>query len=604
MGNKKLVASKPRHLIWCTLSLLLATSCTVACSGKTHLKTAANLPPAKLATASATTGNINPKSNSNPDPAAQAAADALSAKIKALQPEPNKVGLLTEDCLPFAPMNYVQTSKNLVFLGGDCLYLAKNGLPDPAVGGFIFAQKVNAPSWGKPPGLSIPVHEFANLIFAPTRNSIIVLDKSGDLFEYDLNKKVWSVLRVNVPISGSPDPEFIDLCLSENNTILNLLDPERNQIWRLHLPAQASTAAKSNVNPNFERTFPEVMPWRLKAGDASVAECISITFDKRFSLLKQFGQIITIEPLPPPTAQKVHQGKLAIKSDSGALGNIRASRMISAENKAVPLYVVERQNNRVLVVDKISGKTTAINFKANSSLRGLLPQAKSFWIIDTDTLAYRNLANAKPNQEGETKEARENDIRLAKLSAPIKGMKLPKHSGVYPGARRLYRYGVHEGLDLFNDRTHIAMNTPVIAAGAGKIVRADANFVDMNKGTFNRVMSDCINEHRTSDKNEDLFRGCQVWIDHGDNMITRYAHLNKINPKIRLGQTVKPGDLIGFVGVSGTGQNLPGRAKYPHLHFEIWLDGKYLGYGLTPAETVGIFEDVFESAPQNRKGSQ
>jgi murein DD-endopeptidase MepM/ murein hydrolase activator NlpD len=49
------------------------------------------------------------------------------------------------------------------------------------------------------------------------------------------------------------------------------------------------------------------------------------------------------------------------------------------------------------------------------------------------------------------------------------------------------------------------------------------------------------------------------------------------------------------VGVSGTGQNLPGRAKYPHLHFEIWLDGKYLGYGLTPAETVGIFEDIFES---------
>jgi murein DD-endopeptidase MepM/ murein hydrolase activator NlpD len=76
-------------------------------------------------------------------------------------------------------------------------------------------------------------------------------------------------------------------------------------------------------------------------------------------------------------------------------------------------------------------------------------------------------------------------------------------------------------------------------------------------------------------------------------LITRYAHLNKINPKLKVGQTVKAGDLIGFVGVSGTGQNLPGRAKYPHLHFEIWIDGKYLGYGLTPAETVGVFEDIF-----------
>jgi murein DD-endopeptidase MepM/ murein hydrolase activator NlpD len=84
-----------------------------------------------------------------------------------------------------------------------------------------------------------------------------------------------------------------------------------------------------------------------------------------------------------------------------------------------------------------------------------------------------------------------------------------------------------------------------------------------------------------------------VWIDHGNNLITRYAHLNKINSKIKVGQTVKHGDLLGFVGVSGTGQNLPGRAKFPHLHFEIWLDGKYLGYGLTPAETVGIFENIF-----------
>ncbi len=590
MGSKNLMARRPRHHIWCTLSLLLATSCTVACSGKAQIKTAANLNSAKIQTTISTTASANSSSNA----AATGAAEALSAKFKALKAEPNKIGLLTEDCQPFAPMNCVQTAfDNLVFLGGDCLYIAKNPLPEPSTGGFITAQRVNAPAWGKPPGLPIPVHEFANLIYSPTRNSIIVLDKSGDLFEFDLTKKAWSVLRTNVPISGSPDPEFIDLCLSEQNNILNLLDPERNQIWRLRLPPLTKAKSKGKVNPIFERTFPEVMPWRLKPGDASVAECISITFDKRFSLLKQFGQIITIEPLSPPGAQKVHQAKLPIKSSAGPLGTIRASRMISAENKTIPLYVVERQNNRVLAVDKETGNTKAFNFPANSSLRGLLPLPNGFWIIDNNNLVYRDRAN--PNPGGEKKEARENDSRLALLSAPIKGMKLPKHSGVYPGARRLYRYGVHEGLDLFNDRTHIAINTPVIAAGAGKIIRADANFVDMNKGTFNRVMSDCVNEHRTSDKNEDLFRGCQVWIDHGNNMITRYAHLNKINPKVRVGQTVKPGDLIGFVGVSGTGQNLPGRAKYPHLHFEIWLDGKYLGYGLTPAETVGIFEDVFES---------
>ena len=175
------------------------------------------------------------------------------------------------------------------------------------------------------------------------------------------------------------------------------------------------------------------------------------------------------------------------------------------------------------------------------------------------------------------------------------GITLPRHAGVYPGARRLYRYGVHEGMDFFygGGKAKIYMGSPAVAAGDGKIIRADANFKDMNLATYNRVMADCVREHRTSDKNEDLLRGCQVWIDHGNNLITRYAHLNKINSKIKVGQTVKHGDLLGFVGVSGTGQNLPGRAKFPHLHFEIWLDGKYLGYGLTPAETVGIFENIF-----------
>ena len=137
------------------------------------------------------------------------------------------------------------------------------------------------------------------------------------------------------------------------------------------------------------------------------------------------------------------------------------------------------------------------------------------------------------------------------------------------------------------------MGTPARAAAGGKITRIDAGFKDMNAAEFNRVMTECYKSHQTSDHNEDLLRGCQVWIDHGGGMVTRYAHLSRINPALKKGQTIAKGETIGFIGVSGTGQNLPGRAKYPHLHFEIWLDGKYLGWGLTPSETMGVFEDIF-----------
>lgn len=59
--------------------------------------------------------------------------------------------------------------------------------------------------------------------------------------------------------------------------------------------------------------------------------------------------------------------------------------------------------------------------------------------------------------------------------------------------------------------------------------------------------------------------GRWIMIDHGFGYCTRYAHLNGFNVKI--GDHVKRGSVIGFVGNSGTSTG-------PHLHYEVLRNGK------------------------------
>jgi len=59
--------------------------------------------------------------------------------------------------------------------------------------------------------------------------------------------------------------------------------------------------------------------------------------------------------------------------------------------------------------------------------------------------------------------------------------------------------------------------------------------------------------------------GNVIFIDHGFDYETRYAHLYKFN--VRPGQFVKRGELIGYVGNTGISVS-------PHLHYEIFYKGQ------------------------------
>ena len=56
-----------------------------------------------------------------------------------------------------------------------------------------------------------------------------------------------------------------------------------------------------------------------------------------------------------------------------------------------------------------------------------------------------------------------------------------------------------------------------------------------------------------------------ISIEHGADMQTRYAHLSQI--VVNAGDTVKKGELIGYVGSTG-------RSTGPHLHYEVRIAGQ------------------------------
>lgn len=75
--------------------------------------------------------------------------------------------------------------------------------------------------------------------------------------------------------------------------------------------------------------------------------------------------------------------------------------------------------------------------------------------------------------------------------------------------------------------------------------------------------------------------GNYVEVDHGFGYTTLYAHMSEF--KVRVGQKVKRGEVIGFVGNTG-------KSTGPHLHYEVRIKGKavnpthYFFQDLTPEE--------------------
>ena len=89
---------------------------------------------------------------------------------------------------------------------------------------------------------------------------------------------------------------------------------------------------------------------------------------------------------------------------------------------------------------------------------------------------------------------------------------------------------------------------------------------------------------------DQFFSGKSILVDHGLGLFTMYFHLSEM--KVKEGETVRRGQVIGLVGASG-------RATGPHLHWGARLNNARVDpYDLmkikAPVETNITLNEVME----------
>jgi murein DD-endopeptidase MepM/ murein hydrolase activator NlpD len=124
-------------------------------------------------------------------------------------------------------------------------------------------------------------------------------------------------------------------------------------------------------------------------------------------------------------------------------------------------------------------------------------------------------------------------IRKTFLRTPVKFARISSRFNLKRKHPILNKIRAHKGVDYAANR-----GTPIRATGYGKIVHRG------RKGGYGKT----------------------VVIQHGNKYSTLYAHMSSFKRGLKMGSSVKQGDVIGYIGMTGL-------ATGPHLHYEFRVNG-------------------------------
>ena len=159
---------------------------------------------------------------------------------------------------------------------------------------------------------------------------------------------------------------------------------------------------------------------------------------------------------------------------------------------------------------------------------------------DEQHLTIKNKRKVNPNAEDSKRIASES-TRKKKARKQYSEID-PNVEFVWPVTGRISSiYGLRRFFNEQERRPHSGLD---IAADEGTPIKATADGTVIDAGDF-------------------FFSGNMIYLDHGQGIISLYAHLSAIS--VKPGDVVKQGDIIGKVGQTG-------RVTGPHLHFAIYAN--------------------------------
>jgi murein DD-endopeptidase MepM/ murein hydrolase activator NlpD len=159
---------------------------------------------------------------------------------------------------------------------------------------------------------------------------------------------------------------------------------------------------------------------------------------------------------------------------------------------------------------------------------------------ETQHLTITNKRKVEPNKEDLDRIWAESKKKKAALKTW--DQTIPELSFIKPvEGRTSSQFGLRR---FYNDKPRNPHGGLDIAAPEGTPIKAPADGVVLLADNF-------------------FFSGNVVYLDHGEGVITYYAHMKE--HKVKPGDKVRQGDIIGLVGMTG-------RATGPHLHWGVYLN--------------------------------